>query len=43
MNKEVVIVSTAPTPIGKAYLGTYNDTQVTTNGEVIAVGHPYGI
>ena len=43
MNKEVIIVSTAPTPIGKAFIGAYNYTQVTINGEVIAVGNPNGI
>ena len=30
MNREVVVVSTARTPIGKAYRGAYNDTQAQT-------------
>ena len=35
--REAVIVSTARTPIGKAYRGAFNDTQAQTlGGHVIA-------
>ena len=37
--REAVIVSTARTPIGKAYRGAFNDTQAQTlGGHAIAAG-----
>ena len=37
MTREAVIVSTARTPIGKAYRGAFNDTDAPTlGGHVIA-------
>ena len=40
--RDAVIVSTARTPIGKAYRGL-PDELLNVNGGAISIGHPYGM